>query len=270
VTTDPNSIARPWALITGASSGLGREIALQLAQQKRFNILVVARRSAALETLVEELKAHGVLAQAVTADLSTDDGVDAIISAVSDLPLAAAILNAGMTHLGAFETAELNFYDQMIALNAQAIVRLSYGVLPQLKQQVGHLMLVSSMAGFGPVPYQAVYAGTKAFVTNFALSLNAERTTRPATVTLFAPGGIATEMTATPEFAGQSKHLADAQSVARAAVVALSAGSDVAVPGRMNRLMTVAMKVLPRRWVTPLVERSFRKSIAAADRITKD
>lgn len=261
--TRQNSEKR-WTLVTGATSGLGYEIALQLAAKGETNVVIVGRRAQALEALAKQITSQGGEACAVAADLSTQAGLDALLGALQPLPLEAAILNAGVTRIGAFEAHSGAEYQAMIDLNVSYVTALTYALLPQLKRQSGTLMLIASLGGLGALPYQAVYAGTKAYLVNFGLSLAAEAQTPPARVVVFAPGGIATAMTQKPEFEGQKAHLMPADDAARQAIHALQGGNTLVIPGWQNKGLAAALKFLPRAWTTAVTQRSFRKSIARA------
>lgn len=261
-----DALARPgsWILVTGATRGLGREIALQLARAGHTNLVVVGRGADALDALAADIRACGVDALPVLADLGTQQGLEHLADALRPLALTAAVLNAGVTQIGAFERHDAAAYQAMIDLNVSYVTALTCALLPALKPQCGRLMLVASLGGIAALPYQAVYAGTKAFLVNFGLSLAAEAETAPARVIVFAPGGIATDMTAGPEFAGQAAHLMPVEAVASSAVKALYGSNALVIPGWQNKAFAAALKILPRRWTTALTQRSFRKSISAA------
>lgn len=248
--------------MTGATSGLGEAFALSLARDYGANIVLTGRRAAALASLALQLEAYGVEARTVMADLSTLDGQEQLIAALQETPIYAAILNAGITYLGDFSDKTRAHYRAMIDLNVTSAAALSHALLPDLKQQSGAIMLTASMGGLTPLPYQSVYAGTKAFLVNFGLSLGKEAQTRPASVTVCAPGGISTAMTAAPEFADQSAFMMPPMDVARIALKAFAARKTLVIPGGQNKLMAAALKVLPQRLVTLVIERSFRRSIA--------
>ncbi|MEM9881087.1 MAG: SDR family NAD(P)-dependent oxidoreductase, partial [Pseudomonadota bacterium] len=259
-----SSDPRHWALVTGASSGLGRAMAMQLAQDQSHNVVLAARREDALQDLAAQLELKGVDVKVIAADLAAAQGRSMLLEGLDELALDVAILNAGVTQIGAFSTPSAEDYQAMVDLNISSVVALSQALLPRIQARSGCLMLVASMAGLTPLPYQAVYAGTKAFVLNFGQSLAAEHTTRPARVVVLAPGGIATEMTNKPEFSGQAKHLMPPDKVAEIAIHALRADAHIIIPGATNKLMALATKFLPRRWVAHLVERSFRSAVVAA------
>lgn len=253
-----------WTLVTGATSGLGYEIALELAAKGNTNLVITGRRADALSALAEQVTGQNVEVQTVEADLSVHSGVEAVLDVLKPLALEAAILNAGVTQIGAFEDHSWPDYQRMIDLNVSCVTALSYALMPALKGQSGTLMLVASLGGLGALPYQAVYAGTKAYLANFGLSLAAEAQTAPARVVVFAPGGIATQMTRKPEFEGQKAHLMPADEAARQAIQALGGGNTLVIPGWQNKGLAAALKFLPRRWTTAVTQRSFRKSIARA------
>jgi uncharacterized protein len=186
-------------LITGASSGLGLEMARQLAHREHSDLVLVARRLDRLNELKTELEsATGVRCQVIAADLSKPQDVDRVFEeATAAGEVYGVILNAGVTHFGKHFELDWSSFNNMLATNVTSVVRLVNLFTPYLinNGQGGGVMLVSSMAGLLPVPFQSAYAGTKAFITNFSLSLSEELRGELVSVTVFSPGGIDTAMT---------------------------------------------------------------------------
>ena len=181
---------KSFAVVTGASSGIGKELARVFAQHG-FDLLVTSSGER-LETAVSELQPLGVEVQSVHADLSTYDGVEKLYQAIRSVgrPVDAIALNAGVGVGGDFarETdlhAELN----IIQLNVTSTVHLAKRVLPDMiSRRSGRMLFTSSIAGIMPAPLSAVYGASKAFVLSFARSLRAELKESGITVTTLMPG----------------------------------------------------------------------------------
>lgn len=259
-------LAERWVLVTGASSGLGREIARVLARSHRANVVVTARRLDRLEALREELERDaGVECVAIAADLTDPGAVDALFAdATRDRAIDAIVVNAGVTYYGAHGDASDAAVDAMLATNVHAAVRLTTRALAAFDRR-GHdggVLLVSSLAGEFGLPYQAAYSGTKAFVTRFGRALRTERRGHPGSITVFAPGGIATEMLddsgLAKKFAPGSAGVMAAEACARAAVDALVARRGFVVPGLVNKLGYIASRLLPTACTQALLRRAYR------------
>ena len=159
-----NSItSRPLALVTGASSGIGREFALQLAAAG-YDLIVLARRESELQRLAAELAGPGARAEVVCADLGQPAGVAACIRAVGARPLQLLVNNAGFGLYGLYADTDGPREQQMIDLNVSALTALTKGLLPALRRARGGVINVASTAAFQPGPWMAVYYATKAYV----------------------------------------------------------------------------------------------------------
>ena len=185
------------ALVTGASAGIGREFARQLAG-RAAELVLVARRQARLEELrVELLGRHPNLQVEIRpTDLSRAEAVDALILwATTQKPaLDLLINNAGLGDLGAFATADPERVDAMMQVNIVALTRLTRALLPaMIAQKRGAILNVSSSACFLPIPNFAVYAATKAYVTSFSEALRSELRGTDVGVTALCPGPVRTE-----------------------------------------------------------------------------
>jgi short-subunit dehydrogenase len=258
-----------WVLVTGASSGLGREIARDLARRHHANLILVARRADRLEELSRELQALGVQAHVIAADLSRREDVDRVFTqSIEGRDVHALVLNAGVTHFGYHEELAWDAFEAMLDTNVKSAVRLVHHFVPYLlaKNEAGAIMLVTSMAGLVPVPFQTAYSSTKAFLTAFGLGLHHELSARNISITTFAPGGIATEMTENSGLAahfGESLQIQAADFVARAAVDALVSRRYLAVPGHFNRLQLLFPRFLPRKLVGRVVAGVYEKALAS-------
>lgn len=259
-----------WVLVTGASSGLGREIARNLARTHGANLVVVARRADRLEELRREAEAEtGVRVLCLPADLSDLADVERLIGQIKDGPqIYAAILNAGVTHFGAHHELEWTAFQRMLNTNVTSVVRLATELVPYIERGApgGGLMFVSSMAGIFPVPYQTAYSGTKAFMVHYACGLCHELQGRDVSITTYAPGGIVTEMTGGERFVPLRRFLMPVEHAAREGLDAFARRQYLHVPGLSNRLGAQFARLLPRRLVDGWVAGAYRKALASSVR----
>lgn len=256
-----------WVLVTGASAGLGREMARQLALEHGANLVVSARRAQKLEELKAELEPKGVQVAVVTGDMGKPDDVDRVLEqATAGRDLYGAILNAGVSHFGHHHELPWQDFLAMLQLNVTANVRMATELVSHMKQHRlgGGLMLVSSLTGVMPVPYQSAYSGTKAFLNSFGMALAVELKGHPVSVTVFAPGGIQTEMTAGERFTTLRNWLAPADETARAALKAMRRRELLAVPGFLNQLGVFAFRFVPRGFAMGQLANTYRKALAAS------
>ena len=251
-------IQPPNILITGATSGLGREIALQLAARGE-HVLASGRRAERLAELETQSNISGL-----KLDLSSSEN---IASACNNMaPLSGVILNAGITFVDNFSAGDFEIDSALIQTNVTANVQLIRELLPNLKQSLnlkqkkGRILIIASLGGMSPLPYQSVYAGTKAFMINFGLSLREEIKRDGVKVCVFAPGGIKTEMTDIPAMKGLEKELAPVEAVAAAAIKAYDKMPALSVPGTKNKLVAAVSKIAPRRFMASQAEKIYRKS----------
>jgi short-subunit dehydrogenase len=258
-----------WVVVTGASSGLGREIARDLAKRHHANLILVARRRERLAELKAELeKAYGIEARVISADLSKREDVDRVFTEATEREVQAVILNAGVTHFGHHHELSWDDFETMLDTNVRSAMRFVHHFVPYLlgKDHGGALMLVTSMTGLYPVPFQTAYSSTKAFLNSFGIGLHHELVGRNISITTFAPGGIATEMTENNGLLahfGGGLQIQSADFVAREAVDALVERRFLEVPGYFNRLQVFLPRFLPRRLVGRVVAGAYQKALAA-------
>lgn len=255
-------------LVTGASSGLGLEMARQLAYLHKANLVLVARRHDRLAELQLELEQNaGVQCQIIAADLSQTAEVERVYAeAVLAGDIYGVILNAGVTHFGKHMDLSWPAFEAMLATNVSSVVRMVNLFVPYLLQrrQHGGIMLISSMAGFLPVPYQSAYAGTKAFITNFTQSLQQELRDDKVSLTLFAPGGIDTSMTQNSKlkFFENTAFLQDVQSCAHDALLSMQQRKAIYVPGKLNQAQLFASRFAPRNLAAFITQSVYKKALS--------
>ena len=183
------------ALITGASSGIGREIACQLAPEAR-ELILVARRMERLEALRAELERPGLTVQCHAVDVADGKQVDDLVRTLkaSGTHVDFLVNNAGVGDHGLFEQSDWNRVKAMLDINIQALTQLTHAILPQLVESGrGAILNVSSVASFLPLPKMTVYAATKAYVTSFSEGLRGELRGTGVSVTALCPGPVDTE-----------------------------------------------------------------------------
>lgn len=261
----PLELENRWVLLTGASSGLGREMARVLARDYGAHLVVVARRRDRLEELAAELESAGkVSVRVIAADLCDPEQVDRVFEeATRDVPIQGAILNAGVTHFGNWDELSWEDYQRMHALNVTSVVRMTTLALPYLEKRAerGGVMLVSSMAGLMPIPYQTAYSATKAFLVNFGCGLHHEMWPRGVSVTTFVPGGIRTEMTDGRRFNDLRSWLMPVDKCAREAVRAFRDRAYLHSPGMVYRLGSMVTRLMPQRFFISRLADQYRRSL---------
>jgi uncharacterized protein len=243
------------ALITGASAGIGREFARQLAG-RASSLLLVARRHERLEELSDELtkREPNLKVHIRATDLSDDHAVIELFEWLEreKIPIDLLINNAGLGDVGPFATSELPRVKEMLAVNVTALTLLTRLLIPRMvAQRRGAILNVSSTAGFLPIAGFAVYAATKAYVTSFSEAIRAELHGTGVTVTSLCPGPVPTEFTQvaarpgakpdrSPEFVRVS-----AEKVASAGLAAIESGRPLVIPGFIMKLGMFLVRIMP-------------------------
>jgi uncharacterized protein len=243
------------ALVTGASSGIGWEFA-QLLAARGTNLIVVARRTERLAQLASELSR--VTVEVLTADLSTDEGVEVVEGRLAESPVELLVNNAGIGSGGAFHTLPVEREAAQIRLNVLAPVRLTHAALgPMIAAGHGGVLNVSSLAGDQSLRGFATYAATKSFLTSFTESIAAELRGTGVHVTVLKPGYTYTEMNPDgpdpTSFAG--RFWLQAADVAREGIDAVEHGRLTCVPGVHWRLMNGLVNALPRPLIRVVTSR---------------
>jgi short-subunit dehydrogenase len=258
----------PTALITGASRGIGRELALGLAQ-RGYDLLVVARSESQLQALAHEVQAaHQRQTHLLALDLTQPDAASQVATWSSQhAPSGLAVLvnNAGYGLWGRFEKLSLEEQMNMLQLNLTLPVQLTYALLPLLRQAPrGYILNVASTAAYQAVPSLTVYAASKAFVLSFSRGLRYELKDTSISVTCLSPGATTTD------FAGRAGMGAELQAVANkvsmtptavaaAGLQALFAGSAELIPGALNKVSAGLTSVVPKSIVEKIAAGIYEK-----------
>jgi short-subunit dehydrogenase len=255
---------RDLALVTGASSGIGAELARQLAA-RRIDLVLAARRRDRLEALATELAAkHGVKAAVVASDLNTVGGADQLVEELASRELVPSVLinNAGFGYFDNFVAQPREDIEALLQVNIRAVTILCrrLGEVMAAKKH-GYILNVASFAALAPIPKYAVYSGAKAYVVSFSQALRHELRHRGVRVSVLCPGFTRTEF---HDVSGHDKSRLmratelSPEQVARAGLNGLVRGKFLIVPGWWYKLNLLAARFLPRTLVT-----------AASDRIVK-
>lgn len=253
-----------YALVTGASRGLGKYFAAALAQRKE-NLVLIARSNDRLEAVAEKLRsAHGILVETISIDLARSNAGLDLARALRERTLAIDLLvnNAGFGEQGEFVKLSLDRQLEIIRLQNSTVVELTHELLPaMIEQRRGGIINVSSMAGFQPIPYATIYSATKSFLTTFSLALEAEVHRQGINVVTVCPGRlradpdepITSERKKVP--GGEQAH----EDVVRQALEVLDRGGGLVIPGVANKFAAFAERFVPRGKVARLVAKMSRK-----------
>jgi short-subunit dehydrogenase len=252
-------------LITGASSGIGAEIARELASRGQ-GVTLVARREERLRELAQEIERdHGVRAEVVAASVSERDSRQQLAEEVERRGLTVEVLvnNAGFGSGGRFHRRDPEREEEMIHTNVEAVVGLCGHYAPRMVARGrGAILNVGSVAGFQPIPRQTTYAATKAFVNSFTEALHTDLAGTGVTATVLCPGFTETEFAEVgglgsfdqlPSFVVDS-----ARDVARAGVEGLEKGRRSVVPGAHNVVTALGGRLAPRSLLLPAMGRFYK------------
>jgi len=257
-----NTPHRPIALVTGASSGIGAEIARTLARSGH-DLVLTARRIAPMATLAAELQAGGAAITVIGADLSQPGAALSLTNELGARGLSIDVLvnNAGLGAAGRFDRQDPVRVGEMLQVNIVALTELTRLLLPDMvARRRGGVMLVASTAAFQPGPGMAVYFASKAYVLSFGEALAYELRHSGVAVTVLCPGATATEFFAVAGadnslMAQRFRRMMPADLVARLGCAGLARGRRVVIAGALNRLMALAGRFAPHRLTLPVTDR---------------
>lgn len=250
------------ALITGASNGIGWELAILFAQQGN-DLVLVARNTAKLDELKSSLEhQYGVRVFTIGKDLAATDAGHSVFEETSRMGVRIDYLvnNAGFGDFGMFATSDWNRTQQMITLNITALTQLTHCYLHEmLTRGQGKIMNVASTAAFQSGPTMAVYYATKAYVLSFSEAINNEVSDTGVTVTTLCPGATESGFQAAASMEESAlvkgKKLPSARAVAEYGYAAMMKGKTIAIHGRMNYILANAVRFMPRAWVVKITRK---------------
>lgn len=255
--------AEHWALITGASSGIGAEFARQLAS-RGMHLILTARRENLLTELAAELHTqHGTQVDIIPLDISEADAPAKLFAEIEARGRTIELLvnNAGFGYVATIETTDVQRIVEMVRVNIAALTELSYRVLPGMMER-GHggIINVASVAAFQPVAYMGVYAASKAYVLHFTEALWAEAREKGVTVLALCPGPTRTDFFHVAGASGRLKSstMHDAKRVVRDCLKALEKKRQYFVCGWGNYILSLLVRLAPRKTVVTESMKFFR------------
>ena len=259
-----------WAVVTGASSGLGRGLAARLAD-RGMSLVLTGRNEARLDEAADQIRraAPRVKVETVAADLSTRSGVSALLDHVGDRPIEVLVNNAGFGSYGPFAEADPEREGNEVAVDVSAVITLARAFLPgMIARRSGGILNVASTIAFQPAPYQAVYGASKAFVLSFSQALWAEARAAGVAVTALCPGptrtGFVDALGADVGHTAIYSRLAEPEPVIEAGLRALDKGRAVVIPGVRNKVIAASGRFMPREWLALVSARLLRPVTGAS------
>lgn len=249
-----------WALVTGASAGIGVALARELAAHGA-KIILTARRKERLEALAAELAGKGTETRIVVADLNDSAAPQQIFDATAGAGLTVDILvnNAGLGQFGAFCETDPEQELSQVRVNCEAVVRLSRLFVPgMVERRRGWVLIVASTASFQPVPYISTYSATKVFDRFFALGLAAEVARFGVKVTALCPGPTESEFFDVAGAGAFKRGVQPTEDVARIGISALARGQRTILPSASGRISAFAVRFLPVGLITHFIEKAAR------------
>ena len=255
-----------WVIITGASSGLGEALAIELASKEEANLIITARRKERLDSLRsrigEEFNREVIV---ISSDLSDPESVENLFyESTSKKKIFAIINNAGITDFNPADIKDYDKYEKIIEVNLKSLMKLSLMFLSYFKKEgEGAILNITSMGAFFPLVYQGAYTASKHGAQVFTEILSRENRENNITISSYAPGGIATEMLSS---SGLDKlHGADnffnwsAEKVARKSIRSFKKRKLLSVPGFVYNFGLILKRILPRKTLLYFLEKSYRK-----------
>ena len=258
-----------WALVTGASSGIGRALAREIARGG-MNVVLVSRQEDALNGLKQELeKKHGISARVIVADLAQEPSYRQLIEATKDIEIGLLVPNAGMEITGEFIATDLDKNLDLLRLNMLSALALAHGYGAQMaKRKKGAILFLSSTFAFQGVPYVASYAASKSYILLLGEALAYEMARHNVDVTVLAPGMTRTNMPANMpvDFSRMPMKSHSPEYVARFGLRKLGR-KYVAVPGIINRIFAFQNRLMPRSFPVKMFGGMMKKALTGKARL---
>jgi hypothetical protein len=251
-----------WAVITGASAGIGLALARELARCGA-NVILTARRKDRLDSLAGELLAQGTEVRIVAADLNDPGAAQQIYDATegAGLPVDILINNAGLGQYGAFHSNPIEQEARQVRVNCESMVRTARLFVPRMvERRRGWVLVTASTASFLPLPYLSTYAATKAFDRFFALGLAQEVKRFGVKVTALCPGPTESEFFDVSGAGTLKRGVQSAEDVARIGIAALARGKRTVIPNFAGRTTAFLVRLMPVGLIPYFVEKYARPS----------
>jgi uncharacterized protein len=256
-----------WALVTGASSGIGRQIAIDLAKEGYASILLARRESQLIDLKKEILDKYGINSLVLPLDLASEDSVEKIVSFIklNDIFLSILINNAGFGDHASFEDADIKKLTSMINLNCTKLVELTHAMIPLMLKD-SYIINVASLAGFMPGPLMSVYYATKAFVLSFSQALHTELLPLNISSSALCPGPVHTEFGKVASTGGVAAfNSISAQNVDEVSTLALKQmfkRKQIILTHPTHSFVVFLLRLAPRNVVGPIVYKAQGKRLA--------
>ncbi len=252
-----------WAMVTGASSGIGKELALRLADCG-YNLIVTGRHKDRLDDLAAQLqRENGVCALVKDGDLGQKREVEDLIAFSEDYPIGIAVMNAGFGSSGSFTEADLSTEISMLNLNCQALMMLTHHFSNKfVSNGGGGIVLISSMLGFQGVPFSAHYAATKSYVLSLGEALTVELKPKGVDVLTVTPGPVRTGFFAR---AGMLVDIAMPVSKIGVSILKSLGRQERILPGMLAKILVYSLRMLPR-WIKVRIMGSVMRRMSKSER----
>lgn len=253
-----------YALITGASIGIGRALAIECAK-KNINLALISLPDSGLENLIQYLqKNYSIDIKYFIIDLTTENAPQRVYEWTQNekLDIFMLINNAGKGHLGNFLNSSYDFYKNLIRLNIESVVLLTHLFLPELKkQQQSYVLNLGSIASYYPMPYKTVYASSKGFIYSFSRALNEELKKSNVHVSILCPGPILTNQDVIHRikcggFWGKASAM-KSQKMASIAIEKLLKKQTIIIPGSVNKFFILINRILPINIKLKIISKKF-------------
>ncbi|MBY0442481.1 MAG: SDR family oxidoreductase [Mycobacteriaceae bacterium] len=243
-------------VVTGASSGIGTELARGLAA-RGYPLVLVARRRERLDQLADELTTkHCVAAEVLPLDLADASARAQLVDQIRSKPIAGLCNSAGFGTTGPFHQLPIERESEQVTLNALALMELTHAALPgMVNRGAGAVLNIASVAGFQPIPSMAVYSASKAFVVTFSEAISEELHGTGVSCTVLCPGPVPTEWAEIASAEDMSIAIAQVspQDVAQAAIIGMLNGKRMVVPGLVPKIAALAGRFTPRSLLLPVL-----------------
>lgn len=256
-----------FTVITGASQGLGRSLAVECAKRGRNLLLISLPFEYIYQTANELSREFNIKAIGFESDLTSNEELEKLAQWItSNYEVDMLINNAGIGGSKFFDVASSEYIDDIMQLNMKALVFLTHKLLPILKQQKNSFILnIASAAAFGPMPFKTVYPASKAFVSSFSRGLNAELKGTNVSVSVAYPGGMATNPETTKRMKNYSGLIKSTflspETVAKILIKQSLAHKTIIIPGFANKLSRLIFKFVPETWRLDLMSKNLKKEI---------